>query len=145
MGPGGGASGDARLSRAGKTIPKRRIVLAVLQKVRCLKQGSLFNTTATNGFSSRGIKMSNRPSGLNAANRQVQIVIFKKQWFGFLSLANKTFYPKKVFQKRFLLVLLGNCFLPCFILAPGWFVWWEDVAVYTQLCPNLHRVGRLES
>lgn len=87
--------------------------------------------------------MSNRPRVSNAATRHVQIVVFKKQWSGFLFLSNTTFCPKNVFPKKCLLVLLGNFFLPCLSSAPGWFVWWKGIAVNKQLCPSLHSVGRI--
>lgn len=93
----------------------------------CLPKGSLFNITVYTWLAFKGIKVKNWPRLSQAAAWHLQIVSFKKQGSGFLFLPNKTFYPKKVFQTRFPVVLLGNVFAPGSPSAPGWFAQWEDM------------------
>lgn len=112
--------------------------MAFIQRGGGLKSDHFLASLSTNGLSSRGIKVSNGSHLSNAAAHHLQIVIFKKQQPVFLFPSNTTFYPKKVFQKIFLLVLVGTFFLPCSTLAPGWFAWLKDRAVNKQLYLNLH-------
>lgn len=92
--------------------------LAVLQRVGCLKKWSLFNITVYKWLVFGGIKVSNRSRLSHSVARHLQMSILKVMvCFSFSFKQN--FHLKKVFQKRLLLVLLGNFFRPNSTWAPG--------------------------